>query len=230
VARDDLIRQAAGDEVEAHRLIEDYLAELRAAGRMAADDGDEVADGVWETLESHRRRGLSPAEAARAALAEFGSVETVAPAFWLETRRVDTHRLGRRLLATGPLVGVLWLTAMLLSAAPPLHGQLPGPWMLVLIVAAAAVVGAPSAAVAVAASRPWRRLPLPSALARPAATVASGAAVAGDVTILAVVAAHVLLLNGHLSWPAVLVAAAASLVRAVLAGRVVARAIISPSR
>lgn len=48
------------------------------------------------------RRGLAPADTARAAVKEFGTAGTVATAFRAETQRADTRRLGWRLLFTGP--------------------------------------------------------------------------------------------------------------------------------
>ncbi|HEY6748094.1 MAG TPA: permease prefix domain 1-containing protein [Mycobacteriales bacterium] len=227
MARDDLTTTIAAG-AEADRLIEAYLAELGRAGRLTPDMADEVADGLCETVEGYRRLGLAPAEAVRAAVAEFGCADTVATAFRAETSRAASHRLGRRLMVSGPLVGVLWLSALLASAAPPLHRQLPGLWALLPLVGVAVVVGAPAAAIAVAASRPWRRFALPARLAAPAVAVSSAAATTGDLTLLAIIAAHVLL-HGHVVWPLVLLASTASGVRAILAGRVVARAVTTPS-
>lgn len=230
MAGDDLNAAAADTaETEASRLVEDYLAQLSADGRLTADLEDEIVDGLWETVDGYRRLGLAPAGAARAAMTEFGCASTVATAIRAENSRADSHRLGRRLILSGPLVGGLWLSALSASAAPPLHRQLPGLWPLLMLVAAAIVVGAPAAAIAVAASRPWRRFPLPPTLAAPAVTVSSAAAATGDITILTVATAHVVLLHGQLYWPLVLLASAASVMRAVLAGRVVVRVVTRPS-
>ena len=231
MARDDLtpatIQHPADGEAEAGRLIERYLAELTLSDRLTTDALDEVEDGLRETIDGHRRLGLAPVAAVRAAVAEFGGTAMVTAAFRAESSRADTHRLGRRLLLSGPVVGVLWLSALLASAAPPLHLQLPGLWPLLTLVGVAVMVGAPSAAIAVAASRPSRRRALSARLAAPAATVSSAAAVTGDLTLVVIVTAH-LVLHGQLYWPLALLAMAASGVRAVLAGRVLARAVTPP--
>jgi hypothetical protein len=225
VDRDDVTGTPARD-AEADRLLADYLAELsrslRCRGALATDIEEEVADGLLETVDSYRRTGLAPAEAARAAFADFGSPGAVAAAFRAETKLTETHRLGRRLLVTGPVVAMLWLTAMLASTAPPLQRQL-DPWMLLVVAVAALLVSAPAAAFAVAASRPAGRLLL-ATVASPAAAVSSAAATAGDVTLLVVVTAQVVLLNGHLAWALVLLAALASMLRGMFACRMVARA------
>jgi len=223
VARDDLTGTPAGD-AEADRLLADYLAELsrglRCRGAPATDIEDEVTDGLLETFDSYWRTGLAPADAARAAFADFGSPRAVAAAFRAETKRTETHRLGRRLLVTGPVVAMLWLTAMLASTVPPLQRD---PWMLLVVAVAALLIGAPAAAFTVAASRPAGRLLL-AAVASPAAAVSSATATTADVTLLVVVTAHVVLLNGHLAWVLVLLASLASVLRGLFACRMVTHA------
>jgi len=226
VARDDLTGTPARD-AEADRLLADYLAELsrslRRRGAPATDIEDELTDGLLETFDSYWRTGLAPAEAARAAFADFGSPGAVAAAFRAETKRTETHRLGRRLLVTGPVVSMLWLTAMLASTAPLQRD----PWMLLVAAVAALLVGAPATVFAVAASRPAGRLLL-AAAASPAAAVSSAVATTGDVTLLVVVTAHMVLLNGHLAWELVLLASLASVLRGMFACRMVTRAAPRP--
>lgn len=86
-----------------HQLIDAYLATLRR--RLPADAVDELADGLHESWHHHRAEGLPPTGAARAAIAEFGTVEQVVRAF---VTNAPGRRAARLLLATGPLVGVSW--------------------------------------------------------------------------------------------------------------------------
>jgi hypothetical protein len=95
-----------------HQLIDDYLKAL--ARQLPADAVDELADGLIETWQQHRAAGLSPDVAARAAIAEFGDAEQLIGAF---IRNGPARRTARQLLATGPLVGLCWATALISAHA-----------------------------------------------------------------------------------------------------------------
>lgn len=97
----------AGTEPDALR---GYLAVL--AARLPLSVTDELADGLTETYRSHRSRGLAPAEAAAAAVAEFGPAEEIAAAF---TPVNPARRAARRLLRIGPVVGACWVAALATS-------------------------------------------------------------------------------------------------------------------
>ena len=86
-----------------HDLIDAYLATL--ARRLPTEVVDELADGLAETWQSHVGRGLRPAAAARAAIAEFGTPDQVVDAF---VRQAPGRRTARLLLASGPVAGVCW--------------------------------------------------------------------------------------------------------------------------
>jgi hypothetical protein len=86
-----------------HQLIDQHLADL--AGRLPGGVVDELIDGLLETWQRHLDAGLAPAEAARAAIAEFGSPAQVTSAFVTQS---PGRRTARTLLATGPLVGAGW--------------------------------------------------------------------------------------------------------------------------
>jgi hypothetical protein len=81
-------------------LIDDYLAGLRR--RLPAPIAEEAAAGLLETYEHHLASDAGDQEAARAALAEFGDLTTVAGEF---TRQAPGRRAARLLLATGPVAG-----------------------------------------------------------------------------------------------------------------------------
>ncbi len=90
-----------------HPLIEAHLSAL--GRRLPPGVVDELADGLWETWRRHLDNGVPLEEAAEAAVAEFGTVHEITEAF-------VTHAPGRRtallLLATGPVVGACWGTAL----------------------------------------------------------------------------------------------------------------------
>jgi hypothetical protein len=89
--------------VAGHHLIDDYLADL--AARLPADTVEELADGLLESCQRHRATGLASADAASAALAEFGTVEQIIDAYVMQS---PGRRTARMLLASGPVVGVCW--------------------------------------------------------------------------------------------------------------------------
>jgi hypothetical protein len=94
------------------RLIGDYLAELSA--QLPAPIVAELADGLDQTRQRYVGQGLGPDAAARAAVAEFGEPRVIVAAF---TRASPARRGARRLLATGPLVGACWGTALIINRA-----------------------------------------------------------------------------------------------------------------
>jgi hypothetical protein len=94
-----------------HPLIENYLAGLRA---LPADVVEELTDGLDESYDHHRARGQAPDDAARTAITEFGIAEQILAAF---DEITPGRRASRLLLATGPLAGLCWGTALLTSHA-----------------------------------------------------------------------------------------------------------------
>jgi hypothetical protein len=94
------------------RLIGDYLAELSA--QLPAPIVAELADGLEQTHRRYLDQGLGADAAATAALGEFGGPQVVLAAF---TRASPARRAARRLLATGPVVGVCWGIALILNRA-----------------------------------------------------------------------------------------------------------------
>jgi hypothetical protein len=93
-------------------LIKDYLAALSA--QLPAPIVAELTDGLEQTYRHYLDRGLGPAAAAEAALAEFGGPQVVVAAF---TGASPARRAARKLLATGPVVGACWGTALALNRA-----------------------------------------------------------------------------------------------------------------
>jgi hypothetical protein len=93
-------------------LIGAYLAKLSA--QLPAPIVAELADGLEQTHLHYLGQGLGPDAAAKAALAEFGEARVIVAAF---TRATPARRAARRLLATGPVVGACWGTALIINRA-----------------------------------------------------------------------------------------------------------------
>ena len=115
--------------------IDRYLAELTARlpgpPRARAGIVAELRSGLLDAADAHRSAGLPPAEADRAAIAEFGDPGQVAAGFRAEIAAGQARRVAVSLLVTGPLVGLLWIAAAAashLSAGSALAGHWAGPF------------------------------------------------------------------------------------------------------
>jgi hypothetical protein len=218
----------------ARRVLEDYLAELAAglAGPRPARAGivTEVADGLAEATAVHQARGVPPSVAALAAVAEFGDARVIAAGFGTELAAATGRRVGLGLLATGPLVGLTWLTMAAASTSGP--GRRP-PADLAVFAAAFGVVVAvavPAAVMSVLATgRLARRLPAGPRAAATAAGLAAGLCLAGDLLLLSGLVAWAVTLGG-LVWPLAVTAAAASVTRLTLSGRALGRCVAARRR
>jgi hypothetical protein len=206
----------------ARRALDGYLAEL--AGALAGPRSAraaivaEVADGLVEAAAAHRRRGATPAAAAGAALAEFGDARLVAAGFGAELAAATGRRVGLGLLATGPLVGSVWL-AMAVASGIAAGRPPPGLALVPALFAAVLAVAVPAAVVSVlAAGRLSRWLPAGPWLAPTAAGLAAALCVAGDLLLLSGLLAWAVTAGG-LAWPLAVMAATASATRLGLAGR-----------
>jgi hypothetical protein len=218
----------AGDELTGPRAVaEAYAAavteRMDAPAAVLTDIRDEVADGLAEAIDGFLRCGLSPEDAAAAAISEFGAPTVTAAAFDAEVRLITARRTGLRLMLTGPVVGLLWIgTAVVIGASAPVAPV--WLWAVLAVIALAVAVGAGASELAVAASgRLSRRLSRPG-LAPAAATVACAAALVADLVIMGLVGIYVLLGNPVPVLP-VLVAVLASGLRMAFSGRTVARSL-----
>ena len=133
--------------------VETYLAEFEDAlpTRTSATNAilAEVADGLLECVDAHRAEGQDGIRAARSAVAEFGPARELARAFTSEMTGTTAHRVGLALVATGPVVGLAWLTTFALGSGshwaqefPSVLTWLPGYGVVMFLVVAAAVVAA----------------------------------------------------------------------------------------
>jgi hypothetical protein len=226
-------------EPDAGPAIEGYLAEVaaRLPGPARGRGGivAELRSGLLDAADAHACAGLPSAEAARAAIREFGDPARVADGFRAEIAAGQARRVAVALLVTGPLVGLLWLaTAAASHLGVPLaslwHWAGPAPGLRVgaRLVAAAVLVTAWAALLSIAVTgRLTRWLPGRPRRAPAAAAVAGFGAMGADGLGLALLAAQLVTAPGRLSpapaAAAATAAAAASLVRLALARRAARR-------
>ncbi len=159
----------------AGNVIEQYLRELderlalldaRVAGCRAAILA-EIADGLADSVEYHRGRGLTIEDARRAAIAEFGEISDLVREFAPEIAARRVRRYGFGLVATGPLIGVAWGAAALAGsfAVVPLWLTVAGIAALVGIALVVAPINAYITAAMGSAGR-WIHLPCHAAARR----------------------------------------------------------------
>ena len=211
--------------------VADYLAavttQLTGPPSARAAVTDELRDGFMEALETHQGHGCSQAEATAAVIAEFGDPRMVAAAFGPELGAVQARRVAVGPLVTGPLVGLAWIAAVVVNALPPWRHQLIGPWLALPLVGLALVVAGPALGLTVAATgrlgRRLSRVVHRATLPPTAAAVAALAAVVTDLTLLGIITGHALTSPGSYVLAPVIVAAGASLIRVLLAGRAARR-------
>jgi uncharacterized membrane protein HdeD (DUF308 family) len=180
-----------GPAAAAERAIGSYLAQIAARldGPASArrDIMTELGAGVADAADTHRRAGLNPAAAARAAIAEFGSPPLIAAGFRAELAAATARRATLTLMTAGPLTGALWCLAGLASHLHPF----PAPARLATLIAAIAVTAAiASHLVTLAATgRLTRRLPTRPAASAVLAAISAAAADLAMLTALAILAA-----------------------------------------
>ncbi len=177
--------------------IDAYVNELaHRLGDPAPDRAgilSEITDGLMETVDSYRSGGLCGEEAARAAIAEFGRPHEVAAAFRPELGVRHARRTALALMISGPLVGIAWLTGAVAASLPPVRQEMPWMWWALPLVGLALVVAVPSLMLTVVSTgRLGLRLALPASLPSKAVGIASAAAVAADIVVLAMFSLYAL--------------------------------------
>jgi len=95
-----------------HRLIQNYTDVLLS--QLPHQLAEEVADGLAEAYANYVFHGLSSDDAARAAVTEFGDAQDVVNVFALGS---PARRVARRLILTGPVVGLCWAMALIAGHA-----------------------------------------------------------------------------------------------------------------
>jgi hypothetical protein len=225
-----------GPQPGAGPAVEGYLAEVSAGlpGPARAQAGilAELRSGLLDAADAHRSAGVPPAQAAAAAITEFGDPGEIAGGFRAELAAGQARRVAVMVLVTGPVVGLVWLAE---AAASHPGARLGLPWQWaglfpppgLLLVAIAVAVTAWGALGGIASTgRLTRWLPDRPRRAPTAAAVAGLGAVGADVLGLTLLAAQLATVPGKLSPVLAAAAAAASLARLMLAGRAARRCLV----
>jgi hypothetical protein len=215
--------------------LESYLAEVTARlpgpPRAQACIVAELRAGLLDAIDAHRCAGLAPAKAAETAISEFGDPRLVGDAFRPELAARSARRVALTLLATGPLIGVLWAAAALASHigirhAPPWqwasapHGSL----VAFPLAAAAFAITVWAALFTVAATgRLTRWIPARPRLTPAAAAIAGFGTATVDVIILTLLIGQLITASRTLAPVPIAAAATASLIRLTLARRAACR-------
>lgn len=224
----------ASEAVEGY--LEDVAARLRGPSRSRASVLAELRSGLLDAIDIQVSAGADPLKAASAATAEFGAPCQVAHAFGSELAAAEARRVALGLLASGPVVGLLWLLAAMAShlglhLLPPfdwaglklsvsLAGQLAAPLGAVALCIAILLVAAAAALALASTGRLARWVPFSLATTgTEGATVACLGAGATELIILAIVGAELLADPGRLATVPVTAAALASVGRLALAAR-----------
>ena len=197
-------------DIRAHTALVAYLADLAARLRGPRRRREailaELRDGLDHATEDHIATGLTPEQAAKAAINQFGTPQAVADAFGGELATAYARRTIAWYIATGPLVGIWWLLL--------LH---PSPWRTGLIALLAAIPVIPLIVIAIATAggtlattgRLMRWLPETSPRRALAATTAIATLCSiGDLTMITI-----LVMSGMPTRPLAVIAIAASLTR-----------------
>jgi hypothetical protein len=219
----------------APQAIESYLAEVAAAlagpARARQDIVAELRSGLLDAIDAYRSAGLTEDTAAEATLREFGHPRHVASAFGPELAASQARRVALTLVATGPLIGLLWAVAAAASHIGVRHAP-PWQWpgapadsrVAFPLAAAAIAITVWTALFTVATTgRVARWVPGRPRLAPAAAATAGFGAMAADLTIFALLASQLLTAPGTLAPAPTAAAATASLIRLTLARRAARR-------
>jgi hypothetical protein len=218
-------RSAAGSAIESYLV--QVAAALPGPAGARADILAELRAGLLDAADVHHRAGLARPAAAKAAADEFGDPINVAAAFRPGLAASHARHVAITLLATGPLVMVVWTGAALGSHigarhAPPWQwaGVAPA-WRILLPLAAAALLISVWMGVAALAAtgRLARWLPDWPRLAPTAAALAGFACAAVDMILLLLLAHQLARASGTLDTTPVAIAAIGSTIRLALARR-----------
>jgi len=184
----------------------DVAAQLYGPRRRRAEILAELRDGLDQAAEDNIAAGLSPDQAAAAAITQFGAPEAVADAFSGELATAYARRTIAWFIATGPLVGIWWL--LLLQ---------PSPWRTGLIALLAAIPVLPLIVIAIATAggtfattgRLMRWLPETGPRRALAATITIAMlCLIGDLTVITM-----FMVSGAPTRPLAVIAIAASITR-----------------
>ena len=144
----------------------------------------EIGDGLACAVDAHLADGAVARDAAQWVVADFGDPRLLAGSLAHELASGAARRTGATLLATGPLVGLVWVATYRtdgsnwLSNVVAVLSNAPVFQLVLLLAVPAAVVAMAGPGV------PGRRLTPPPGLVPEAAIIATSAVVLGDATLI----------------------------------------------
>jgi hypothetical protein len=199
-------------------------AEMPGPGASRRDILAELGSGLADAADGYRDAGLDPAQAALAAIDEFGSPDRVAAGFRAEMAAAQARRTAVGLIAVGPLTAAMWFGTAVAShvgrLAPPWEWAVPAAARLsVHLAIVALLVALVSTLLTLAATGRLTRW-LDSTTVRPAASAALAATCLVGVEIAMLVALAILAATpGRVAVFPLAAAGAASLAMLGLAAR-----------
>ncbi|WP_243073712.1 hypothetical protein [Microbacterium sp. SS28] len=204
----------------------EYLAAIEAGiprwlrGRRAAVA--ELGDGLDDAISDYRLQGLPPDEAAIRAVRDSGPASVIAGAFTTTLSAVHARHTALALLASGPFIGLVWLTA-LAPGRPPTELLVKIPPLGLFILASITICVATLLATGPGRLRPPWAQRHPSRLA----AAACACAVAGDALLLGSALTTVVAVSGWSPSLALICAVLLSLTRLAITQRVARRDLVS---
>ena len=194
----------------------------------------ELRAGLLDAADARQSAGLPPPQAALAAISEFGAPGRVAASFRPELAARQARRVSVSLVAAGPVVGLLWITA---AAASHLGLRMTPPWPWpdlppglsagIRLAVVVIVAGALAALAGIATTgRLTRWLTVRPRTAPTAALLAGLGAACADLVMLSLCAGELALAPARLALFPVALAAAASVARLALAARAAHRCLV----
>lgn len=209
-----------GDVTAVERYLTELATHLLGPRRARTAILAETRDGIHEAIQRQLTHGQRPDPAAELAIIEFGPPVTVAASFADELATIQARHTIRALLLTGPLVGLCWL---FLLAHPPWPVEPLALWAAIPILPIVGVAVTVGLIVLVSTGSMTRYLPEPPpSLSLLGAAAISVVCLTADLTMLAVLAAH-LAHHDRLALPLAGIAAILSLIRLAVAGPLAAR-------
>jgi hypothetical protein len=199
--------------------IEDYLdtltCRLRGPLRDRAEITAEIRDGLLEAQAANEQLGLRREAAAMQAVNEFGDPAALAAALAPELAARASRRIGKRLAASGPTVGLLWLLTAAHSHVMASMNDSRSVWFpMHLALAAMVVLAVLAIASALAITGPaGRSIAVPATYPPTAVTVSIALVVLIDLTVLGALAAATLADPRSIPWLAAAAASFASTTR-----------------
>lgn len=146
----------------------------------------EVGDGLIDTVTAKAAAGMEPTDAAQATVVEFGSPRVLAHGFAAELAGASANRVGLLLLATGPVIGSIWVGAFAARSGIGWWQQLPALWSTMPVYVLILAVAVPAAMLSATAGtgRLHGRVRLHGRRAAGAAMIAAASCVVADSVLL----------------------------------------------